>query len=125
MRHILPSIFLVILVLTGCGGPMKYTVTGTVTFDGEPIADGHIAFIPEDAGQGGGGRITKGRYTVQADPGKNRVEVRAVKKMMIIGPDGKPVEDFGAYIPPKYNINTTLKADITEATTLDFPLTSK
>jgi hypothetical protein len=125
MRYTLLVVFgALVLLSTGCDS-RKHRVTGTITFDDEPITEGYIAFIPEEGGQGGGGKIANGRYTLLADRGRNRVEIHAVKKMTIIGPDGQPTEDKGGYIPAKYNRETTLKTDITASTTLDFSLTSK
>lgn len=45
-----------LLVLSGCGGPYEATVSGTVTLDGEPLADADIAFHPQ-----GSGTIAHGR----------------------------------------------------------------
>src|SRR5262249_42906613 len=58
------------LALTGCGGPTLYTVSGTVTYNGEPIPEGYIAFVPVGPGRGGGGTITNGSYEARAQTGK-------------------------------------------------------
>ena len=40
-------------VCLGCGkdgGPARYAVEGTVTFDGKPLAEGEIIFVPSPSG---------------------------------------------------------------------------
>ncbi|HEV3023142.1 MAG TPA: hypothetical protein VGX76_11775 [Pirellulales bacterium] len=69
--------------MPGCGQPSA-SVSGEVTFDGEPIGKGHITFTPI-AGQGGkdvGAPIVDGRYTVaDLPPGRKLAHVFAVKKV--------------------------------------------
>jgi hypothetical protein len=54
------------LVLAGCGpaGPARYDVSGTVTFDGQPVPLGTITFLPApgNSGPGGSATIENGRY---------------------------------------------------------------
>ena len=61
------------LVFVGCGssGAATYTVTGTVTFDGTPVAEGEIVFM-DAAGKDKsyGGHITDGEYSFESSPGK-------------------------------------------------------
>lgn len=75
LRVVVPT--LVILALAaGCGGSGS-TVSGTVTFNGQPVERGYINFYPAD-GKGApvGGEIKGGKYTVRnVSPGKNRVDV--------------------------------------------------
>ena len=118
---------LVILVQSGCGST-AHNVSGTVKLDGEPISEGHIAFVTEGGG-GGGGAITNGQYTVAVTPGKAKVQITA-DKMQPLPPGEKGMygkkEELRSYIPSKYNTETELKADITGPTSnLDFNLKSK
>jgi hypothetical protein len=105
-----------------------YSVSGTVTYDGEPIPEGYIAFVPEGPGRGGGGQITNGNYQVRAQAGKNRVEITASKKMPLprdrTGMYGEK-EEVRQYIPARYNTKTELKADITRSAPLDYELKSE
>jgi hypothetical protein len=116
------------LALTGCGGPKTYSVSGTVTYKGEPIPEGYIAFVPEGPGRGGGGAIANGSYQVRAQAGKNRVEITASKMMPLprgrLGMNGA-TEEVQQYLPARYNTKTELKADITNSTPLDFNLESE
>lgn len=68
--------------LTGCGGAVA-TVSGSVSYDGEPVGDGYITFTPADGkGQDGGGPIANGTYSVTGlPPGPKVVKVIATKKV--------------------------------------------
>ena len=57
-------------VTAGCGGgdaPDRYMLEGTVTFDGQPVPEGSVAFFPSgdkgNAGPAGNAKIVNGRYT--------------------------------------------------------------
>jgi hypothetical protein len=67
--------------LNGCGN--STTASGSVTFDGRPIANGQITFVPEDRkGPVVGGLITEGRYRVdKLTPGRKIVQIIGVKKI--------------------------------------------
>ena len=71
-----------LVVLTaGCGGGSGGTVSGAVTYDGQPVGDGTITFLPADGkGQPVGGPIANGRYSVaDVPPGPKVVQITAVK----------------------------------------------
>jgi hypothetical protein len=113
-----------VLALVGCGAP-TYVVSGTVKFDGEPIPDGHIAFV-SDTGTNGGGPISNGQYSVSVPAGQMKVQITASKLQKLPagqkGMDGK-TEEVRSYIPSKYNASTTLSEEITGAKTgLNFDL---
>jgi hypothetical protein len=67
--------------LHGCGG--SNAVSGSVTFDGQPVANGSIAFLPEDGlGPVAGDKISAGRYRVEnIMPGRKIVQIIGVKKV--------------------------------------------
>jgi hypothetical protein len=70
----------VLVATTGCGGPVRRAVAGTVTLDGQPLDEAVIVFVPLDGGgRKTGGRIEAGRYELAKDvgllPGGYRVEV--------------------------------------------------
>jgi hypothetical protein len=102
-------------VLFGCGGdvgPEKHDVSGTVSYDGQAVAEGQITFIPEDTSVGGeGGEIKDGRYAAKARAGKNKVEIWATR--VVPGKKGPMGEDLvEPYIPEKYNDKTTLSVEV-------------
>jgi hypothetical protein len=68
--------------LSGCGSSTA-TVSGEVTYEGQPVGDGYVTFTPVDGkGKDAGGPITGGRYQVTGlPPGLKVVKVVAVKKV--------------------------------------------
>src|SRR5262245_50489194 len=81
LRTSFTVLILCLASVLGCGGNGS-TVSGTVTFNGEPIENGHINFYPAD-GKGApvGGEIKNGKYTAKnVTPGKNKVEVISYAK---------------------------------------------
>ena len=104
------------LVLLGCGDNSgNYEVSGTVTWDGQPIPKGFISFIPDkdkgNSGPGGGAEIVDGKY--RTPPGKGVIGGAYIVK--IVGYDGIPYKESGEEV-------TTGKALFHEyETTVDFP----
>lgn len=103
------------LVAGGCGksGPKTYDVTGTVTYDGQPLESGSIAFAPTDPEmQGYQAEITAGKYTIELPAVDMAVKIYANRPSgpydKVMG--GTPTEQ---YLHPNYNDNTKLKATIT------------
>jgi predicted small lipoprotein YifL len=103
-----------LLLLAGCGtsGPATYPVKGTASFEGRPIPEGDIQFIPENPEQRAeGGRIVDGKFTFEATAGKKRVEITASRADPVLkGPKGEPT--FVDYIPAQFNTQSTLTADV-------------
>lgn len=95
----------------GCGGASEYTVSGTVTLDGQPVEEGEIRFLPTD-GQGTpfAGPIVNGKFESRASAGQNRVEINATRESATPAPDGLP--NFESYIPAAYNSQSTLTVTI-------------
>jgi hypothetical protein len=98
------------LLLAGCSGSPTRGVEGDVSWNGSPIEDGSIDFIPV-AGTGGpsvGAPIKDGKYFVPSDKGPlaggtYRVELRAVR-------------DTGKYPPgPRFAKSMTVREDIIPA----------
>lgn len=128
--------FLVIAVgllplLSGCSGKdgtETYAVSGTVTFNGQPIKTGDIVFEPEssevppDAGQ-----IVDGKYKCKAKAGRMKVRISATREIPGKTTKGAMGEDLVVkeeYIPAKYNTATELTAEIDAAdeNTVNFEL---
>lgn len=101
--------------LAGCGGsgPKTYTVMGTAAWEGKPIPEGQIIFVPVEASLvPDAGPIKDGRFELQVKPGKMQVQIHADRetgpKDPIMG-----VAPRQSYIPAKYNHQTTLTAEVT------------
>jgi hypothetical protein len=66
------------LACGGCSDPTA-TVSGEVTYDGQPVKNGYVTFTPADGkGPAVGAQITDGRYTAdKVPPGEKVVKVEA------------------------------------------------
>src|SRR3954454_7793930 len=95
MRHAIAVALAVgVAAVVGCGddGPKRYKVSGSVTFDGQPIPYGDIVFTPDgskkNSGPQGFAKIRDGRSETDADKGigggPTVLHVTAFR-----GPDGK------------------------------------
>ena len=96
----------------GAGSPAMYRVTGSVTFDGRPVENGEIIFVPFDKSLApDAGNIDHGTYDLLVKAGKKRVEIRASRPL--VGKKPNPMGPvYQDYIPEKYNARTTLEADV-------------
>jgi hypothetical protein len=109
-------LFFLALVAGGCGSK-GYPISGKVTLDGEPIADGLIVFAPKSgSGPEGSGKIVNGQYSANVPSGECKVQITASKLMKL--PDGQKgmygkTEEVRGYVPPAFNSDTNLTADIT------------
>ncbi len=124
--------FLSAMLLTGCsdeGSRELVNISGTVTFDGEPLEEGAIEFHPA-AGTTEGAVIENGKYTATISPGTNRVKITAstehpTRKMPNVEPDKPDVPEMVELIPAQYNENTTLSIEAKNGGTHDFDLKSE
>jgi hypothetical protein len=107
-----------LLVMASCGSDdglgKRFPVSGTVTYNGNPLEKGEISFISEDMKNniGASGKITNGSYTLStggnsdgAQPGKYKVIITAkedylAKAKADFQKDSKQQESN--YIPPQY-----------------------
>ncbi|HEY7428794.1 MAG TPA: DUF1559 domain-containing protein [Gemmataceae bacterium] len=113
---------LLLLVGSGCGsGSPNEAVSGAVTWKGQPLDKGTIEFVPAE-GQGVpvGGVVQNGRYeflpTPGVPPGKYRVRISS-RKGSRPARAGIPDADMGdptvkEQLPPKYNQETQLQAEV-------------
>lgn len=123
----------------GCGGSgdvEKTVVSGAATYEGQPIEDGTIRFVPVKGTQApvSAAQIQKGRYSADAKGGvpvgTHRVEIEAFRTDPKAPPgadpgglEGPPREQF---IPAKYNVQSELELTVESGSgsvTKDFELT--
>ena len=129
------------LLLSGCGGdsvkgiPNLTPVTGTVKFEGKPVATGMITFSPVDPKSAGGavsGKIESGSYRLMTSatdagalPGDYKVAVVAKQGVDTMDKDGKPVPAKNL-VPDKYSSIETSELTATvkkgEKNVVDFDL---
>lgn len=124
---------------TGCSsesdGLAREAISGTVTFDGQPLERGSITFLPE--GQlptQGGAPIMDGKYSIAQNEGlvagKYHVAITAPlgegekSKDTVSNAPGMPPKPPKDLIPAQYNTKSTLVADVEagKANTFDFNL---
>jgi hypothetical protein len=139
-----------LLIILGCGDDSglakRYPVSGTVNYNGKPVAQGRIDFVPAKGGEGraASGDITDGSYSLTtatasdgAIPGSYKVTVVAKER-----PATKAASKFGgapsqqevvrlnketkSLVPAKYGDPQTspLTAEVkAESATMNFELT--
>jgi hypothetical protein len=123
----------VALIGSGCSSDSdRSRVHGAVSYNGEPVDDGGIAFIPEGGGDTAlraTGSIEDGQYDLDSKrgpyPGNYRVEIFWNKKTgkTLKSPSGSTKDERKQAIPAKYNENTELKVEVKPGrNTLDFDL---
>jgi hypothetical protein len=129
------------LACCGCGGgddllKKRGSVSGVVSFDGEPVEEGQIIFTPQGKeGNVAGAMIEDGAYSIPREKGPvagpHSVSITASrktgqkKKAPVPAPPGEMIELREEYIPAKYNRQTTLSVEIEvgDNPDVDFELT--
>ena len=138
--RLLILLFCCFIVTVGCSKDSRLSVSGNVVFDGIPIKEGSIAFMPvgQEGGSGGSGLITDGKYDVLVSQGKMMVQIYAERDPTPQEIQERERNPMGSssmmpgsaplkvqFIPEKYNTVSTLRADIQKTEkNLDFTLTS-
>jgi hypothetical protein len=124
-----------LLAAGGCGRRSALDVqpvSGTVKVDGAVLEDGWITLraLSGDA-RGFSGRIERGKYRLDAFPGRASVTITASRdvpgKMESGGPGTPEVPVREQFIPARYNDSTELEAEIPPdgISGLDFDLSTK
>ncbi len=114
MQRAVYFLLVVLVLMVGCGrsGARTYRVSGTVTFNGKPVGEGDIVFLPEDPALGpDAARIVNGEYVAQVKAGRCRVEMSAVE----IGPDTPRIDGVPIatnYLPERYNTRSELSVTV-------------
>lgn len=123
-----------LLFVLGCGGDQRQSLTGTVTLDGQPLAEGSITFMPQagTTSPSAGANITEGRFSISAEkgllPGVFRVEITAKRKTgeQVMSDTAGMVEQYEQFLPACYNRESQLTATVPQGgKPLEFALSSK
>src|SRR5262245_53264522 len=116
------------VLLAGCSaGERLYDVSGTITFEGQPIPKGLIFFDPDPSkgtpGTQGFANIEDGRYDT-ASPGKGKGIRGGVYVIRISGFDGKvgPEAPFGQFLFAEHEFKKELPP---QKQTLDYDVKKK
>lgn len=117
----------------GCGGTTGKAASGTVTWDGTPLDQGMIEFVPTQAGALPAGAVIRdGHYSLPGSsglaPGTYQVRIHS-RPGFDAGPGNAPEIGLGdpnatERLPERYNDATTLSAEVTSggSNTFDFEL---
>jgi hypothetical protein len=118
-------LILILIFAAGCGptGPTRAEVSGTVTYNGQPVEQGAISFFPAPGvvGPEAGGEIKNGKYFIPRKTGpvvgKNRVELRSFQKsgrriQDPTAPPGTLTDEITNIFPPEFSSQSTLTKDI-------------
>jgi hypothetical protein len=127
--------------LAGCGGETdqlpREAISGSVTFDGQPLKNGYIQFLPDAASDDAtfaGGPIREGKFDIPREQGPTPGRY----SVTVISGEAAPSEASAAElpgagfskkekIPAKYNSRTTLTAEVKKGgpNQFEFPLKTK
>ena len=114
----------------------RVAVRGTVTLNGQPLAEGSIALrpVPGTRGPTAGASIKDGKYSItsQRGPfaGEFRVEILATRKTgrkVLDNLTGLRVDEYEQYLPQRYNSKSVLTVEVIAGAQnqFDFELTSR
>lgn len=123
-------------LLAGCSNERRQGIEGTVTMDGQPLAEGSIKLIPHEGTPGptAGAKIENGRFSIDTTKGtfagSFRVEILASRPSGRTTVDPETGEQYAIreqYVPAQYNTESQLTAQIKDdqANRLEFNLASK
>jgi hypothetical protein len=105
------------VLLSGCSRATAVKIGGKVTWQGKPVDQGVICFLPED-GQGGAvpADIKNGRYDLTVPFGPKRVEISSVKvtgqRKVMMGAQPMMMDVREELLPEQFNKKSTLRVDI-------------
>lgn len=117
VRHARPLIVVAIALAGGCADEAdpygRLALSGKVTFEGQPLDQGLIDFLPAESpgGAGARARVRDGKYSIPSHegvvPGAYRVVITSAEPVMSETPDGSPGHALPLpgkeRIPPEFN----------------------
>lgn len=116
------------VALAGCSNePPQFEISGAVTYQGQPIADGQLVFEDETPAQGKwSAPIKDGRYKLKATAGAKLVRLSASKETgrILEGGMGAKVPERIDILPPQFNTQSKEKRTVEakQPQTIDFNL---
>jgi hypothetical protein len=133
--HLAAVSALLCTAVAGCGGTTRTSVSGKVTFDGEPVPTGQIVFEPIGPGRVGIAQIADGAYNMPPEQGPTagsyivRITANRPTGRKAAGGRGNErktqMDQYEQFIPARYNEQSELKAEVGEGEIIrDFALTS-
>jgi hypothetical protein len=115
-----------LVALAGCNRePRTHPVTGSVTWNGQPVAEGIINFVADDmAVAPDSAKIVNGKYEARVKAGRKKVEIFGMRDKRFNEAMGQMERE--SYIPPRFNALSTLTRDVQAGENqFDFQLSDK
>lgn len=122
------------LLLQGCGGdPLgRYAISGSVSVDGAPLANGNISFQPtESQPTSSGAVVTGGKFSIPREAGLVAGKYRVVVNAAVPGTEGKviaadaqpggPPSPAQELIPPDWNTSSQQMIEVKPEGPFEFP----
>ncbi len=112
------------LLTSGCGsdGPQKFAISGQVSYDGQPVNNGNIGFVPTEAStdKAVGADVVDGRYEIPRYEGPHQGTYKVViyaerpsgRKLQADEGSSERIDELVQYIPEIYNSRSTLTVEI-------------
>lgn len=119
-NRLLPGLLLSLIVaIGGCSNTRemelpKADVSGTVTLDGKPVANGAVFFKHIQQGLSEGVDIIDGKYAGKVSPGHKRVELY-LWRTIVTNEGGMTTETRLNDMPASYNTKSKLEAEIVDS----------
>ena len=100
--------------LVGCGGAPDgmVEVSGTVTWNGQPLETGFVSFIPDPSKSPQAGTIENGHFKFNAYLGQNVVRILSERKAGYV--ESMNQYRYEQFIPAKYNEESELSEEVSE-----------
>jgi hypothetical protein len=134
------SLLACLLLASGCGdGTGRHAISGRVLFQGQPLDEGSIMFLPKSPELSPSGApiargeykvpkshgLAAGTYEVRVSSGERGTDVR--KEMDPEQAGGEPYPIARERIPPRYNTKSELRIEVKDGGpfTFDFDLKAK
>lgn len=114
MRRFVWAALSLALMGAGCGtgGPKTYPVSGTVTWNGNPVAEGDILFVsPDEPEVVDAGKIVNGQFVLSVRAGQKRIQIHATREGAFDPAMQTRIRE--PYIPARYNAQTILQEEVT------------
>ncbi len=132
--YVMLGSLLLAVACVGCGGDdiEIASVEGTVTMDGQPLANASVVFVPESGRPAGASTDENGKYVLSfggerqgAMLGKNRVRISTLADPSE-DDDGNIIPGAPETVPMKYNTDTELEFVVEQKKNIaDFALDSE
>ncbi len=106
------TVLLCCLFFVGCGGAPDgmIVVSGTVTWNGEPLEDGYVSFVPDPSRSPQATEINNGEFKLNAYLGENTIRIFSERQAGYV--EAMNQYRYEQFIPLKYNDESELTENV-------------